>query len=70
MSPVLPVTAFSPARAHDGTACRSATAGGGNAPNLAILAARNRDEASQHTVPMAGIARKGTDNNAPMVEMP
>jgi hypothetical protein len=34
-----------------------------------MLAARNREEACQHTVPMAGMARKGTDSNAPMVEM-
>lgn len=67
---VLPVTAFPSARAHDGAASRGATAGGGNAPNLAMLAARSRDGACQRTVPMAGIARKGTDSNAPMVEMP
>ena len=68
-SQAVPVTAFPSARAHDGAACRGATAGGGNAPNLAMLAARNRDGACQYTVPMAGMARKGTDSKAPMIEM-
>ena len=66
----LPVTALPSARAHDGATCRSATAGGGDAPNLGGLAGRNQEHTFQHTVPMAGIARNGTDNNAPMVVVP
>jgi len=65
-----PVTALSSARAHDSAACRGATAGGGDAPNLDMLEARNRSKrVSEHTVPMAGIARNGTDSSAPMFAM-
>lgn len=63
----IPVTAFSSARAHDCAAGGSSAAGGDNAPYLLVLAALSRVAMFRHTVPMAGIARNGSDSTAPII---
>jgi hypothetical protein len=67
MAKPIPVTAFSAARAHHRAACSSSAAGGGNAPYLISSASRSHMERGLHTVPMAGIARNGSDRSAPMI---
>ena len=63
------VSALSSTRAHDGAASGRATAGGGNAPYLAMLARAVLHVHVRLTVPIAGRARKGSDSAAPMVAM-